>query len=170
LSTTITNTDNAGYKLSAKAKATFDLGPVKTEVELGAEYNKEWSKAKTTTVESTDTWTINYLQSCAPTSYQFNVECESTIKVKKFTMINKDGTEASGAPENICSFFQSDNDRAEYIRGQGLSDATVATANTICASVAKTDASGHITIDLNTEALTPSPVTVQGCRLDPSHN
>lgn len=162
LSTSQTEVDNGGYKVSASVKGKTKLGPVETEVTLGAEYNKGWSKSTTTSVEMTDTWTISYGQVCTPTSYQFYVNCDSDISVQALKLLDASGNEMRGTPSNLCEFFGA-TDRKEFVRGAGFSDTVANLVNDICASNSKTGGDGRINLDLKTQAQSPQPITIQGC-------
>lgn len=165
LSTSSTETSNYGYKIGTSVKASAKFGDIGTEVTVTGEFNQAWTNSKTTTMTKTDQWTILYGQTCQPVSYQFSVDCDSKVSVTRMTTFNGDGTEVEGAPENLCTFFTSDGDRGDFLRGAKYSEDAIKLVNNICSSNAKTDTQGNIRLDLNNDAMTPTPMTIQGCRL-----
>lgn len=161
MANTITKTYRYGLELGAKAKVGADFKLISIELEGSITQDQEWVDSNVTAVTRKQTWTLKQGQICAPMTVQIKTECQSQINIASFAVYGKDGARKHPGIDNVCTYFASEAERDNYVRGQGIDAATVAQ---ICTSTMPTNNEGRIVLDVNEPGLR-FPQSYTGCGL-----
>jgi hypothetical protein len=135
---------------------------VKVELAFSQEFTGEWTDQEQKTESKETTRTMKLGQVCAWSNYQMFIDCESNVDVGKFTIFTTDGQQKYNSMNNVCTQYNTDSQRAAFVRGQGYAENVVSIINKVCKDVLFSPTS-TATVDFTDGARNGNAWSVQGC-------
>lgn len=160
-----TKSTKYGLKIGSTQKVSADPKLFKVEISLSEEFTGEWSNSDQTTISKKTTRVMKKGEVCAWASYQMFIDCDSKVDVGKFTIYTADGNQKFQMMNNVCTQYQADSARAEFVRGQGYDESVVNTINQVCKDVLFTP-TGKASLDFTDGARTGNAWSAQGCMFE----